>query len=322
MASSNYLLKVEGLKAFYRAGSSRVKAVDDVSIAVKKSEILGIAGESGCGKSTFALAVLRLLKPPGYIEDGEILLNGVDILKLSDKELKKVRWSRMSYIPQSSMNALNPVMRTEEQINDAILTRGRKMPKAELRKRVGELLADVGLAPEVARMYPHELSGGMRQRVIIAMAIALNPELVVADEPTTALDVVVQRGILQMLSEIRWKFGSSIVVITHDMAAQAEIVDRLAIMYAGKIVEAGGVKEVFDEPLHPYTHALISSVPSIKVKKELLGLSGLPPDLRNPPSGCYFHPRCSKSIRNRCEIEEPEFVEIEKDRFVACHLCG
>lgn len=322
MASSNYLLKVEGLKAFYRAGSSRVKAVDDVSIAVKKSEILGIAGESGCGKSTFALAVLRLLKPPGYIEDGEILLNGVDILKLSDKELKKVRWSRMSYIPQSSMNALNPVMRTEEQINDAILTRGRKMPKAELRKRVGELLADVGLAPEVARMYPHELSGGMRQRVIIAMAIALNPELVVADEPTTALDVVVQRGILQMLSEIRWKFGSSIVVITHDMAAQAEIVDRLAIMYAGKIVEAGGVKEVFDEPLHPYTHALISSVPSIKVKKELLGLSGLPPDLRNPPSGCYFHPRCPKSIRNRCEIEEPEFVEIEKDRFVACHLCG
>jgi len=322
VASSNYLLKVEGLKAFYRAGSSRVKAVDDVSIAVKKSEILGIAGESGCGKSTFALAVLRLLKPPGYIEDGEILLNGVDILKLSDKELKKVRWSRMSYIPQSSMNALNPVMRTEEQINDAILTRGRKMPKAELRKRVGELLADVGLAPEVARMYPHELSGGMRQRVIIAMAIALNPELVVADEPTTALDVVVQRGILQMLSEIRWKFGSSIVVITHDMAAQAEIVDRLAIMYAGKIVEAGGVKEVFDEPLHPYTHALISSVPSIKVKKELLGLSGLPPDLRNPPSGCYFHPRCPKSIRNRCEIEEPEFVEIEKDRFVACHLCG
>jgi len=322
VASSNYLLKVEGLKAFYRAGSSRVKAVDDVSIAVKKSEILGIAGESGCGKSTFALAVLRLLKPPGYIEDGEILLNGVDILKLSDKELKKVRWSRMSYIPQSSMNALNPVMRTEEQINDAILTHGRKMPKAELRKRVGELLANVGLAPEVARMYPHELSGGMRQRVIIAMAIALNPELVVADEPTTALDVVVQRGILQMLSEIRWKFGSSIVVITHDMAAQAEIVDRLAIMYAGKIVEAGGVKEVFDEPLHPYTHALISSVPSIKVKKELLGLSGLPPDLRNPPSGCYFHPRCSKSIRNRCEIEEPEFVEIEKDRFVACHLCG
>jgi len=322
VSSPDHLLRVEGLKAFYRSGSSPVKAVDDVSIALKKSEILGIAGESGCGKSTFALAILRLLKPPGYVEDGEILLNGVDILRLSSKELKKVRWSQMSYIPQSSMNALNPVMRIEDQIIDAIVTRRRKMPKSELKKRVGELLANVGLAPEVARMHPHELSGGMRQRVIIAMAIALDPELIIADEPTTALDVVVQRGILQMLSDIRWKFGSSIVVITHDMAAQAEIVDRLAIMYAGKIVEAGSVKDLFEDPLHPYTQALISAVPSIKVKKELSGLSGLPPDLRNPPSGCYFHPRCPKFVENKCELEEPEFIQVEKERSVACHLCG
>ncbi len=322
MASSDYLLKVEGLKAFYRTRNSPVKAVDDVSIGAKKSEILGIAGESGCGKSTFALAVTRLLKPPGYIEDGKILLNGVDILKLSPKELKKVRWSEMSYIPQSSMNALNPVMRIEEQIGDAIVTHGGKMSKDELKKRVEELLTDVGLAPEVARMYPHELSGGMRQRVIIAMAIALNPELIVADEPTTALDVVVQRGILQMLSDIRRKFGSSIIIITHDMAAQAEIVDRLAIMYAGKIVEAGSVGKLFEEPLHPYTQALTSAIPSIKGKRQLSGLSGLPPDLRKPPAGCRFHPRCPKIIYNKCEIEEPELIDAEKDRLVACHLCG
>jgi len=296
-----------------------VRAVDNVSFNVTEKEILGIAGESGCGKSTLAYSILRLLKPPGYIRGGEVLFKGSDLLKIEEEELRRIRWKHISYIPQSSMNALNPVMRIEEQIGDAVRNQ-EKISKGELRKRIEDLLVSVGLSPSVAHMYPHELSGGMRQRVVIAMAMALNPELIIADEPTTALDVVVQRGILQLLRDIRSKLKASVIMITHDMAAQAQIVDRLAIMYAGKIVEIGDANDLFNDPLHPYSRALISAIPSISEKKKLKGVPGFPPDLRSPPPGCRFYPRCPHRIPGKCNVDEPRLIEVKNDRLVACHL--
>lgn len=316
------LIEVRNLMAYYLTSTAPVRAVDDVTFDGAKKEILGIAGESACGKSTLANTIMRLLKPPGYVKGGKVLFNGTNILKLDEKEFRNIRWKHISYIPQGSMNSLNPVMKVKEQIADAIKTHEGSVPKEALKRRIEELLTSVGLAPEVAHMYPHELSGGMKQRVIIAMAIALGPELIIADEPTTALDVVVQREILHLLLRIKRKLGSSIILITHDMAAQAEATDRLAIMYAGKIVEIGDVNAIFMDPLHPYTQALISAVPSIKEKKKLLSLSGFPPDLRSPPPGCRFHPRCPYTIHRRCDVQEPLFLEVKSGRFVACHLHG
>ena len=314
------LLVVKDLRAYYRTRGNPVRAVDGVSFHVNHDEIFGIAGESGCGKSTLALAIMRLLKPPGYIVGGEVLYNGMNLLEIDEEALRKLRWKEISYIPQSSMNALNPVMRVEDQILDSMRAHEEEIDEEEARERIRELLTSVGLAPEVARMYPHELSGGMRQRVIIAMAMALNPKLIIADEPTTALDVVVQRGIIQLLADIKEKLKTSIILITHDMAVHAELVDRLAVMYAGKIVEIGKVDDLFSDPLHPYSKALISAIPSIKEKKKLRGLPGFPPDLRNPPPGCRFHPRCPYAM-DVCRREEPPLLDVG-GRLVACHLYG
>ncbi len=317
--SMEKLVEVRNLKAYYKTRSGEVKAVDGVSFYIRPKEIFGIAGESGCGKSTLALAMLRLLKPPGYIAGGQVIFQGKDLLKLKAEELRSLRWKYISYIPQSSMYALNPVKRIRDQIADVIKTHEGEIPDEEIDKRIEELFTSTGLSPAVAKMYPHELSGGMRQRVIIAMSAILNPRLIVADEPTTALDVVVQRGILQLLLDIRNKIGSSIMLITHDMAVQAEVVDRLAVMYAGKIVEIGDVDHVFKEPLHPYTSALIGAIPSIREKRRLKGLKGLPPDLRRPPPGCRFHPRCPHA-KEICKKVEPPLVEVGRGRVVACHL--
>ena len=317
---SEKLLEVKGLKAYYRTRGNPVRAVDDVSFYVRHDEIFGIAGESGCGKSTLALAITRLLKPPGYIEGGEVLYNGINLVELDEEELRRIRWKEISYIPQSSMNALNPVKNVKDQIADAIKAHEEHVEDEEIDERIEELLTSVGLAPEVARMYPHELSGGMRQRVIIAMSIALNPRLIIADEPTTALDVVVQRGIIQLLEDVKERLKSSIILITHDMAVHAELVDRLAVMYAGKIVEIGDVKAAFRDPLHPYAKALIEAIPSIKGRKMLKGLPGFPPDLRNPPPGCRFAPRCPYAM-DVCRRVEPRLIKIS-DRYVACHLYG
>lgn len=311
---------VEDLRAYYRAGGEVVRAVDGVHLTVRKGEILGVAGESGCGKSTLALAVTRLLQPPGYIASGSVYFNGTDLLKLGGEDLRRIRWRKISYIPQSSMNSLNPVRRVKDQFLDMFKEHGLKMDKKEAQRVIEGLLVDVGLDPRVANMYPHELSGGMKQRTIIAMAVALRPELVVADEPTTALDVVIQRGILQLILDIRNKYGTSIVLITHDISVLAEIADRIAVMYAGKIVEVGGVEEVFSEPLHPYTQALIKSVPSIKEKRKLTGLPGLPPDLKRPPPGCRFAPRCPFKT-SECERKEPPVVRTN-GRLVSCLLYG
>ena len=284
---------------------------------MKKDEVFGVAGESGCGKSTLAFAIMQYMKPPRYLEDGKIIFDGINLLKLDKEKLREIRWKRISLIPQSAMNALNPVMKVKEQIADAIMAH-EKISKEDLSARILELLDSVGLPPRVAEMYPHELSGGMKQRAIIAMAIALQPELIIADEPTTALDVAVQRLVLQTILNVRRKLRSSLILITHDMGVQAASADRLGIMYAGKMVEVGDVVSIYKNPLHPYTELLISAIPSIKKKKTLKGISGLPPDLINPPSGCRFHPRCPYAMEI-CKKEEPEIREISS-QLVACHL--
>jgi len=314
------LLKVEGLTVAFEINGKRLLAVNDANLEIHQGEIFGLAGESACGKTTLANSILRLIKPPGRILKGRVVFDGVDLLSLDEEEFRKIRWEKIAYVPQASMNALNPVMRIYDQILDVVKAHRKDFSEDEIRKRAEEIFASVGLAPDVLKMYPHELSGGMRQRVIIAMSLILNPKLLIADEPTTALDVVVQRGIIQLLKEINMKFGTTVLLITHDMAVHAQIVDRLAIMYAGKIVEVGPVKEMFEKPLHPYTQLLIASIPRAGEKRKLAGIPGLPPDLRNPPPGCMFHPRCPFMIQGKCDRVEPVLQEVAINRKVACHL--
>ncbi len=313
------LLTVEHLRVYYHTRRGPVRAVDDVSFAVQRGERFGIVGESGCGKSTTALALLRMIKPPGRVEQGRVLLDGIDVLALGKEEMRRLRWRAISLIPQGAMNSLNPVMRVRDQIADAISTHEGSRPSRELRERIEQALNMVGLPRHVAHMFPHELSGGMKQRVCIAMAIVLRPKLIIADEPTSALDVVVQRVVAQTLLDVQEKMGASLVLIGHDMGLQAQLVDRLAVMYAGKIVEIGPVEAMFREPLHPYTQLLISAIPSPKEKKTLRSIPGLPPPLLNPPPGCVFHPRCPFAMEI-CRVKTPIFREIRPGRMVACHL--
>ena len=313
------LLEVRDLKVYYRTIWGLFRAVDGVSLNVGYKEILGVAGESGCGKSTLVEGVLRLIKPPGFIAGGEVLFKGIDLLKLGDDELRKLRWKELSYIPQGSMNSLNPVLRVEEQMIDAIVEHG-EYDEEEARALAREYLKRVGLPADVLRMFPHELSGGMKQRVIIAMAMILKPSLVVADEPVTALDVVSQRLVLQLLRELRDEYGASLIYVSHDLATHAELVDRMAVMYAGKVVEVGNVEEVFLEPLHPYVQLLIDSVPK-PGKKVVKGIPGVAPSPLNWPPGCRFHPRCPKAMPI-CSQVEPELTDVGGGRAVACHLYG
>ena len=313
------LLTVEHLRVYYHTRRGPVRAVDDIGFAVQRRERFGIVGESGCGKSTTALALLRMIKPPGRIEQGRLLLDGIDVLALDKEEMRRLRWRAISLIPQGAMNSLNPVMRVRDQIADVITTHEGSRPSSELRGRIEQALNMVGLPRHVAHMFPHELSGGMKQRVCIAMAIVLHPKLIIADEPTSALDVVVQRVVAQTLLDVQEKMGASLILIGHDMGLQAQLVDRLAVMYAGKIVEIGPVEAMFREPLHPYTQLLISAIPSPKEKKTLRSIPGLPPLLLTPPPGCVFHPRCPFAM-DICRAKPPVFREVQPGRQVACHL--
>ena len=315
---SAFLLEVDHLKVYYKSILGLYKAVDDVSFHLSKNTIFGIAGESGCGKSTLVEGILRLIEPPGYIAGGRVLFEGRDILKLSDEELREVRWKEISYVPQGSMNSLNPIMRIEDQMIDAILAH-EDISKEEAKEQCLKLLYAVGLSEETLKMYPHELSGGMKQRVIIAMAMSLSPKLIVADEPVTALDVTSQRAVLETLRDIRDKIGASVIFVAHDIAAHAALVDELMMMYAGKVCEIGDVFEIFREPLHPYTEALLSSVPSLEEKKMIKGIHGMAPSPLNWPTGCRFHPRCPKA-KDICKKICPQLIEVEKGRWVACHL--
>ena len=319
IAQDQAILNVKDLRVYYWTARGAVRAVDGVSFVVNRKERFGLVGESGCGKSTTAMALLRLIKPPGSIESGQITLDDMNILSLGNEEMRQIRWSRISLIPQGAMNSLNPVMRIRDQIGDAITTHQGAMSNEELEARIRELLGMVDLPARVVRMYPHELSGGMKQRVCIAMATALSPQLMIADEPTSALDVVVQRAVMQMLIEVQERLESSLILIGHDMGLIAQAVNRLAVMYAGKIAEIGDVRAMFKDPLHPYTRLLISSLPSPKEKRDRVAIPGLPPTLLDPPPGCLFHPRCPE-VMDICRHEEPQVREVRPGRPVACHL--
>ncbi len=313
------ILDVKDFRIHYETPRGDVIAVNGINFYLRKGETLGLVGESGCGKTTTAMGILRLVQPPGRIVGGQVLLNGVDLASLDDDALREVRWRDIALVPQGAMNSLNPVMKIKDQIADGILAHEGRQLRGAIKERMLELLNMVGLPGRVADMYPHELSGGMKQRVCIAMAISLNPTLIVADEPTSALDVVVQRVVAQTLLDVKAKLGVSMILIGHDMGLQAQLVDRIAVMYAGNIVEIAPVKDIFEEPMHPYTQLLIASIPSIKEKKPLKITEGLTHDLRNPPPGCIFQFRCPK-VMSVCRQIVPPLRELRPDHFVACHL--
>jgi peptide/nickel transport system ATP-binding protein len=287
-ATPEKLIDVRGLAIEY----GTVRAVDGIDLSIAAGEILGLAGESGCGKSTVANALMQILRPPARIAAGSISFRGEDLTKLNREQLRKFRWRNVSIVFQSAMNALNPVMRVGDQFVDMMRAHERISKRGALR-RAGELFDVVGIDARRVRAYPHELSGGMRQRVVIAMALALNPELVIMDEPTTALDVVVQREILAQIVELQRQLRFAVLFITHDLSLLLEIADRIAVMYAGRIVEIGSAQQIHDRPAHPYTRGLLTSFPSVHgARKGLAGIPGTPPDLRSPPPGCPFTPRC------------------------------
>jgi peptide/nickel transport system ATP-binding protein len=267
-----------------------------------------------------AMALMRLIRPPGRIVHGEVLLDGVDLVKLSDEEMRRTRLSKIALIPQGAMNSLNPVVRIQEQIVDGLLDHDVVLSKSEMEARVKELLESVELDPRVATMYPHELSGGMKQRVCVAIAISMHPKVIIADEPTSALDVVVQRQVMETIRRLQQELGLSIILIGHDMGLMAQSVDYLAVMYAGRLVEIGNVEDIFLQPLHPYTQLLISTLPTLEVKGVFRGIPGITPTLLNAPEGCLFQPRCPKAI-DACLIPKtPVLKEVSFSRWVACHL--
>jgi oligopeptide/dipeptide ABC transporter ATP-binding protein len=316
---SSKVLEVRDLRVYYHTPRGAVKAVNGVSFSVAPAERFGLVGESGSGKSTIALALMRLIKPPGRIESGEAYLDGVDLLTVPDEEMRKIRLAKIALITQGAMNSLNPVLRVRTQIQDALEDHDIHLPPRELNDRIRELLERVGLDAKVADMYPHELSGGMKQRACIAIAISLQPKVIIADEPTSALDVVVQRQVMETLKDVQQQLGASIILIGHDMGLMAQVVQRLGVMYAGDLVEIAEVEAIFAEPLHPYTQLLIASLPSLDRKGTLRGIPGLPPSLLDRPTGCPFRTRCPKAF-DRCEVEEPELREVRPNRWVACHL--
>jgi peptide/nickel transport system ATP-binding protein len=313
------VLEVGDLRVYYQTRYGPVKAVDGVSFTLAPSERLGLVGESGSGKSTTGLAILRLIKPPGKIVAGTVHLDGVDVLELNEQELRRMRLNTIALVAQGAMNSLNPVMRAGDQLADALIDHGAGASRKALADRVGELFERVGLRREDARRFPHELSGGMKQRVCIAMAISLRPKVIVADEPTSALDVVVQRQVMDTLGDLQADLGAAVILIGHDMGLMAQFVDRLGVMYAGELVEISPMEAVYDEPLHPYTQALIACLPSLEEKGSMAGIPGLPPSLLNPPPGCPFNPRCPNAM-DRCIRERPVLQEARPGRWVACHL--
>ena len=333
-AGESATLIVQNLHVHYDTPDGAVRAVDDVSFSLKAGERFGLVGESGSGKSTLAMALLRMIKPPGQIESGQIWLDGQDVLALSGEEMRQLRLAGIALVAQGSMNSLNPVTRIRRQLVDGMRDHaaagsgeaadGRisaKMSRREQDEYVHDLLARVGLEPQVAGMFPHELSGGMKQRVCIAMAISLRPKVIIADEPTSALDVVVQMQVMETLRRVQEDVGAAVILVGHDMGIMAQFVDRVGVMYAGKLVEVSPVREVFRRPLHPYAHLLIDSVPSLEVKDDLEGIPGLPPSLVDRPTGCLFHPRCPHAAAD-CATQEQTLEEVQPVRWVACHRVG
>lgn len=312
------VVDLESVSVTYFNSKHHVTAVQNVCLSIERGEILGLAGESGSGKSTLVLALTRLLPPGAEITSGEIRFKGQNIRRMSEKELKPLRWAGFSLVSQSAMSGLNPVLTVGEQIVDAILSH-EKVSRRQALERAKHLLGTVEVDPLRVQSFPHELSGGMRQRVMIAMALALKPDLIVMDEPTTALDVIVQAQIIRKIKQLQKEFGFSVLFITHDVSLLLSIADRIAVMYAGEIVEMGTSSELLNNSTHPYTRGLLNSFPSVFDKRELVGIPGSPPSMVNPPNGCRFHTRCEYK-KDVCSLHVPQRFEHTETQWSACHL--
>jgi peptide/nickel transport system ATP-binding protein len=315
---SSVVLQVKELRVSYYTDAGRANALDDVTFSLNAGEKLGLVGESGSGKSTMALAMMRMIKPPGRIEKGQVIVGGTDLTKLSDADMLKARLSKIAYIPQGAMNSLNPVMRIGAQMTDAIFAHDPKAEQKNVVERCLESLDSVDLKRSVFKMYPHELSGGMKQRVCIAIGILLKPQVIIADEPTSALDVVTQRQVMETIDRIQKQIGASVILIGHDMGLMAQFVDKVAVLYAGRLMELSTVQDMFTDSMHPYAKALISSLPSFNNRGVFKGIPGLAPSLLNVPGGCAFNPRCP-DVMDICKSVRPKPVTID-GRIVECHL--
>ncbi|MEA2595430.1 MAG: hypothetical protein QOF01_1899 [Thermomicrobiales bacterium] len=312
------LLEVENLEVHYNTRRGVMKAVDGISFSLKPGRHLGLIGESGCGKTTTGRALLRVLPRNGHISGGEIRFKGRDLVRVKDAEMRRLRWREISMVPQASMDSLDPVYRVGKQVMEVLVTRG-EMGRREARERAEELFALVGLSADRLDNYPHEFSGGMRQRAVIATALALNPDIVIADEPVTALDVIVQHQVLKTFRELQGRLQLSVIMITHDISVVAETCDEVAVMYAGKIMELATVEDFFHDPYHPYTLGLQNAFPNLaNPDQALISIEGYPPDLVEPPKGCRFNTRCPFAIE-RCFHEEPPLIEVAPGHQAACH---
>ncbi len=314
------LLEIKDLKVYYKTRKGPAKAVDSISLSVKENETVGLIGESGCGKSTTARAIMKIIKEPGKIVGGEIIFQGKDIISMPDSEFRDIRGNKLTIVRQEAQNALNPVMSIGNQIAEVILAH-QDVSKKEAWSKAEEQLDMVGISHTRANSFPHELSGGMRQRGMIAIATACNPDFIIMDEPITGLDVIVQRQLLTLINDLRERLNLTALFIAHDLSVVSETCDQVVVMYAGKIMEKADLVSIFKNPIHPYTQALINSYPSIRgEKKDLISIPGSPPRLVDPPQGCRFHLRCKFAIE-RCRVELPEIREVDGHE-VACHIVG
>ena len=312
-------MRVEDLRVYYDTPAGPVKAVDGVTFDLQPGERMGLIGESGSGKTTMATAIMRLIRPPGRIAGGRLFLAGRDLLAMDEAELRQARLKEIALVPQAAMNSLNPVMRIGKQITDAIVAHEPGLSRLDLRARTVQALDQVGLPAVVADRFPHQLSGGMKQRAAMAIAVSMKPRVIVADEPTSALDVVVQRQVMLTLGRVQEGLHAAVILIGHDMGLIAQFADVIGVLYAGRLVEHGRIDDILEEPKHPYTRLLIDSLPTLDGKKELRGIPGLPPALLNLPACCPFHPRCPLAF-DRCRVETPTLQTVSPNRRVACHL--
>lgn len=315
------ILEIENLHVHFPIHIGTVRAVENVNLDLNQGEVMGLVGESGCGKSTLGFSILKLLRPPGIIAEGQIRYHGDNIVKMSESALLGIRGKRIAMIFQDPLTSLNPLFRIEDQFVETIQTHENGVSKKEALERAGDMLKRLGIAPDRLHEYPHQMSGGMRQRIMIGIALVLNPDLLIADEPTTSLDVIVEAQFLDLLNELRQQFNLTILLISHNIGIVAQMADRVTVMYGGRLAETGSVEAVFADPKHPYTRGLLTSIPNIKLDQpELHTMPGAPPDLVDPPCGCVFHPRCPR-VMDKCRREIPPSFN-DKSHLAACWLYG